>query len=63
MGEIPTVDNHDFGPCTHHLIEPMALSQHCPENKDDTLEWGDTTLIMVHIENTEMEPPTMLMYL
>ena len=64
MSKVPTVDNHDFGPCTHYLTEPMVLGQHCPDNKDDTLQWGDTTLIMVHIKNTEIEPPppTMLMY-
>ena len=60
VGEVPTMDNDKFGPRTCHLIEPMVLGQHHPD--DDTLEWGDTTLILVHVEDTEIEPPVTLTY-
>ena len=62
VGEVPTMDNNEFGPHTHRLIEPMVLGQHCSDDEDVTLEWGDTTLILVHVEDAEIEPLITLTY-
>ena len=62
VGEVPTTDNNKFGPRTRRPTEPMVLGQHRPDDEDDTLEWGDTTLILVHVEDAEIEPPVTLTY-
>lgn len=56
LGEISTTDNDEFGPRTLRPIEPMERGNGV-EDEDETFEWGDTKLIMVHVENAEIEPP------
>ncbi|KAL4080432.1 hypothetical protein J3A83DRAFT_4184488 [Scleroderma citrinum] len=58
IGNMCKLEHNELGAHTHHPIEPMVWDQHLPE--DDTIEYGDSTLIMIDVNDAKIEASTTL---
>ncbi|KAL4064571.1 hypothetical protein J3A83DRAFT_4191290 [Scleroderma citrinum] len=60
IGNIHKLKHNELGAHTHHPIKPMVWDQHPPE--DDTIEYRDSTLIMINVNDAKIEASTTLTY-